>query len=107
MRFKPIMELVNKLVVLWFESVLTLVRRKARRVLFVVAYFASLMPNYNSARRRISEDYWIMIQTNEADLDQIRITHRVQILSAIHKSLLRKKNANISHSLHVQYSTIR
>jgi hypothetical protein len=91
MRFKPFMDLVNKLAVLWFGSILTQVRRKASRVLFVVAYIASLMPNYNSARRRILENYWIMLQTNDADLDQICITRRVQILSAIHKSLLRKK----------------
>lgn len=107
MRFKPLMDLVNKLAVLWFESFLTLVRRKATRILFVVAYITSLMPNYNSARRRISEDYWIMLQTNDADLNQIRITHRVQIISAIHKSLLKKCKYVVFHSLHVQKSTLR
>jgi hypothetical protein len=69
MRFKPLMDLVIKLAVLWIENVLTQVRRKATIFSYVVASFARLVPNYNSARRRISEDYWIMLQTNDADLD--------------------------------------
>jgi len=63
------MDLVIKLAVGCIESVLTQVTWKFTRVLYVVAYFARLVPNYNSARRRISEDYWIMLQTNDADLD--------------------------------------
>jgi len=62
MRFKPLMDFVIKLAVLWIENVLTLVRWKATRASYVVAYFASLVPNYNSARRRISENCGIMLQ---------------------------------------------
>lgn len=63
------MDLVIKLAVLWIESVITQVRWKAARVSYVVAYYARLVPNYKGARRHISENYWIMLQTNDAYLD--------------------------------------
>lgn len=56
------MDLVIKLAVFWTEYVLKQIRWKVTRVSYVVAYFARLVPNYNSARRHISEDYWIMLQ---------------------------------------------
>jgi len=57
------------LAVFWIEGVLSQVRWKATKVSYVVAYFARLVPNYSSARRRISEGHWIMFQTNDAVLD--------------------------------------
>ena len=62
MIFKPLMDLTIKLAVLWIEYVVKHVRWKATGVSYVVAYFASVVPNYNRVRRRISEDYWITLK---------------------------------------------